>query len=160
MSFSLSTGLINQMLNSIRGAVDATKSLEHGIIHVMSGSRPASPDAAVTGTLLLKITVGSGAFSFGSATNGLDFDAAAADVLSKATAEGWSGVGLAPGTAGWARHMGNATDDLGISTTLPRIDMTVASSATTDALVLSNLVIATGATVTVDSYSLSGAALA
>lgn len=153
MSLKFSTGLKNQMLNAIRGAVDATYSLEHGVIYVYSGTQPASADAAVTGTLLLKITVSSGAFSFGSATNGLDFDASAAGVLSKAAGEVWSGVGIAAGTAGWARFMGNATDDLGISTTLPRIDGRVATSGAE--YNLSNTSVAVGAIITLDSLTIS-----
>jgi len=153
MALKFSTGLKDQLLNAIRGAVAATYSLEHGVLHIYSGSQPATADAAATGTALLKITVGSGAFSHGVATNGLDFDASSAGVLSKAAAETWSGVGLADGTAGWFRFVGNATDALGVSTTLPRIDGRVSTSGAE--LNLSNLSIATGATTTVDSFSIS-----
>ena len=55
-------------------------------------------DSAATGVPLLKITVGSGAFAHGTSTNGLNFNAAAAGVLSKTSAV-WSGVGLANDTA-------------------------------------------------------------
>lgn len=153
MALKFSTGLKNQMLNSIRGAVTTTASLEHGCLWIYSGTQPATADAAATGTALLKITVSSGAFVHGSATNGLDFDAAAAGVLSKAVAESWSGLGLADGTAGWFRYVGNPEDILGISTTLPRIDGRVSTSGAE--MTLSTLSVVTGATVSVDSFTMS-----
>jgi hypothetical protein len=157
MALKFSTGLKNQMFNAIRGAVATTYSLEHGIIRIYSGSQPASADAAVTGTLLMEVTVSSGAFVHGSATNGLDFDAPVSGVMTKAVAEVWSGIGLAAAgtgtTAGWFRFCGNPTDDGSISTTLPRIDGRISTSGAE--MVLSNLSIVTGATTTVDSLTLS-----
>jgi hypothetical protein len=141
------------MLNSILGAVDNVHSLEHGILYVFSGSQPATADAAATGTLLMKVTVSSGAFSFGSATNGLDWTSPAAGVLAKSSSEVWSGVGLADGTAGWFRFMGNATDDLGASTTLPRLDGRISSSGAE--MNIANLTITTGASTTVDQFSIA-----
>ena len=122
MAVKLSTGLKHQMLNAVRGSVTGTASLAAGVIYIYDGVQPTSPDDAPSGTLLAIITVGSGAFTWGVSTNGLDWDAPAAGVLSKAAAETWSGVGLAAGTARWFRAMGNATDNLGSSTTLPRLD--------------------------------------
>jgi hypothetical protein len=158
MALKFSTGLRNQMLNAIRGAVTTTISLEHGIIYGYSGSQPANADAAVTGTLLIKFTVGSGAFSHGSATNGLDFDAPSSGTMSKAAAEVWSGVGIANGTLGWARFCGNPTDDTLASTTLPRIDMRVATSGAE--CNVSSTTIVTGATTTIDSCTIGTSALA
>lgn len=149
-----STGLKNQLMNSIKGEIAAsTYSLKNGCLWIYSGSQPADADAAATGTALLKITVSSGAFVHGSATNGLDFDSPAAGVLTKAAAEVWSGIGLADGTAGWFRFVGNPTDALGLSTTLPRIDGRVSTSGAE--MTLSSLSVVTGATVTVDSFSMS-----
>jgi len=150
MALKFSTGLKNQMVGAIKGAVTATASLEHGVAYLYSGSQPADADAAVTGTLLMIITVGSGAFTAGVGTNGLDFDVAAG-VISKAAGEIWSGVGIADGTAGYIRFCGNATDAGGVSTTLPRIDCRVSTSGAE--CNLSNLSIVTGATVTLDSFS-------
>lgn len=153
MALRLSTGLKNQMLNAVRGAVTTTASLEHGVMYIYSGSQPATADSAPTGTLLAVITVGSGAFSWGQATNGLGFDAAVDGVLTKATAETWSGVGLANGTAGWFRIMGNATDNLASSTTLPRIDGRISTAGAE--LNLVNTQIVTGVPVVIGSASLS-----
>lgn len=152
MALKFSTGLKSQMVGSIKGAVSATASLEHGIAYLYSGTQPATADAAATGTLLLKFTVASGAWTAGVATNGLDFDVAAG-VLSKSSSEVWSGIGLADGTAGWLRFCGNAEDTGGISTTLPRIDCRASTSGAE--ATLSTLSIVTGATITLDSFSAS-----
>lgn len=157
MALKMSTGLKNQLWNSIRGAVTETASLKAGILYIFSGSQPATADAAATGTLLMKVTVGSGAFAHGTATNGVDFDAPVAGVMAKAAAEVWSGVGLpaagAGTTAGWFRHCGNPDDNLGVSTTLPRIDGRISTSGAE--MSLSNLTIVEGASTTVDTYSLA-----
>lgn len=153
MALKISTGLKAQMLNAVKGAVTNTASLEHGILKIYSGSQPANADAAETGTLLLQITVGGGAFVAGVATNGLDFDTTTSGTLSKAVAETWSGVGLAAGTAGWFRFCGNAADSGASSTTLPRIDGRISTSGAE--LNLSNLNVVIGASTTVDSFSIS-----
>jgi hypothetical protein len=158
MALKFSTGLKNQLFNSIKGEIAAsTYSLKNGVIYIYSGTQPATADAAATGTLLMVVTVGSGAFVHGTATNGLDFDAPAAGVMAKAAAEVWSGVGLADAgtgtTAGWFRHCGNPADNQGISTTLPRIDGRISTSGAE--MSLSNLTIVQGASTTVDTYSLS-----
>ncbi len=150
MALKFSTGLKNQLVSAIKGAVTATASLEHGIGFGYSGSQPANADAAATGTLLIRFTVGSGAFTAGVATNGLDFDVADG-VITKSSSETWSGVGIADGTIGWIRFCGNATDAGGVSTTLPRIDCRVSTSGAE--CNLSNLSIVTGATTTIDSFS-------
>ena len=150
MALKFSTGLKNQLVSAIKGAVTATASLEHGVARLYTGSQPANADAAATGTLLIQFTVGSGAFTAGVATNGLDFDVADG-VITKSSSEVWSGVGLADGTAGYIRFCGNATDAGGVSTTLPRIDCRVSTSGAE--CNLSNLNIVTGATTTIDSFS-------
>ncbi|HRD50280.1 MAG TPA: hypothetical protein PL166_11880 [Candidatus Contendobacter sp.] len=152
MAFRISTKLKNVMLDAIR---TGPGSLLNGVIYVYSGSQPVDADAAPTGTLLGKITVGAGAFSWGSPTNGVDFDAAAGATLNKAAAETWQFVGLANGVAGWFRHMGNAADSLTTdgSATYPRIDGRIATTGAE--MNLSNLDIAIGATTTVDTYSIA-----
>jgi hypothetical protein len=92
-----------------------------GFIDIYSGSQPASADDAPTGTKLATI------YSDGAAA-GLEFDDAVAGVLSKKSAETWSGPGLAPGgTAGWFRF--RAAGDSGTqNTTDERIDGAVATA--------------------------------
>lgn len=146
MSVQLSTGLRQDMLNAtgMKGA------FANGVMYIYSGPQPVNADSAVQGTLLGIVTVSAGAFTFGVATNGLNFDAPVAGVLSKAAAEAWQMVGIAAGTAGWFRLMGNATDSLGASTTLPRLDGSIATSGAD--LNLSNVTIAVGTPVTVDVF--------
>jgi hypothetical protein len=152
MSLKLSTGL----RNAIMGTDGFKGALEDGVIDVYTGTQPTDADAAETGTKLMRITVASGAFTSGVATNGLSFAAAAVSgVISKAS-EVWSGVGLATGTAGWYRFYAN-TVVTGASTSAVRLDGACAVSGSQ--LNMSSTSIATGATVTVDSaaYTLPGA---
>lgn len=125
MSLTFSSGALNSMLKASGGLKSA---FANGVIYLYSGPQPTDADSAVQGTLLAKITVSSGSFSFGTSTNGLNFDAPTLGVISKAAAETWSGSAIATGTIGWFRMMGNASDALGSSTTLPRIDGSVAVS--------------------------------
>jgi hypothetical protein len=147
MTIQLSTGLRNKMLDS----TGFTGAFNDGVIYIYSGPQPVSADAAVQGTLLGKVTVNGGAFAFGSPTNGLGWEAAAAGVIVKETTEVWSMTGLSPGgTAGWFRLMGNVSDDLGVSTTLARLDGSVAQSG--GDLNLSSTTIVIGAPTTVDTF--------
>lgn len=118
MTVRLSTGL----RNALAGPTGFAATFNKGVIHIYSGPQPVSADAAVQGTLLGVVTVNGGAFAFGSPTNGLGFDAPVAGTVSKAAAETWKATGLALGVAGWFRLMGNASDNLGASTTLARLD--------------------------------------
>ena len=145
MTCELSTGLRNGMLN----ATGMKEALTNGVLYIYSGTQPASPDSAVSGTLLMIITKASGAFSFGTATNGLNLGAPAGGVVAKDT-DVWSGVGIAAGTAGWFRLMGNATDSLGASTTLPRMDGSVGTAGSD--LNLVSTTIAIGTPVTIDTF--------
>lgn len=153
MAIRFSTGLRNKLLDT-----GSFKSIfQDGIIYIYSGSQPASADNAVSGTLLAKVTQNAGAFTFGVATNGLEFEATAADgQLEKAPAEVWQWLGEAAGTAGWFRLMGNALDDLGASTTLPRMDGTIGTFGAD--LNLSNVSIAISQTGTIDTFTINIAA--
>lgn len=124
--------------------------LQNGVIKIYSGSQPATADTAASGTHLLTITVSSGSFTPGTETNGLEFDASASGEIEKASAETWSGVGLADGTAGWFRFYANATDAGGASTTLPRIDGSISTSGAD--LNMSSTSIVTDASYTIDSF--------
>lgn len=148
MALQLSTGLRNGMLNS----TGFTEAFNDGIIYIYSGPQPANADAAVQGTELLKITVNNGAFTPGSPTNGLGWEAAANGAIAKATSEVWRGLGInGGGTAGWFRLCGNAADAGGSSTTLPRLDGTVAVSG--GDLNLSSITIVNGAPTTIDTFT-------
>ena len=149
MALKFSTGIRDGMLDS----TGITEALNDGIIHIYSGSQPTSADDAVQGTLLGKVTVDGGAWTPGSPTNGLGFDTPVNGTLSKAAAENWLFNGIVDGTAGWFRFMGNAADALGSSTTLPRIDGSIATYGAD--LNLSNVSIVTGAPNTIDVFQLT-----
>jgi len=122
---------------------------KNGVLRIYSGSQVATPDTAVSGTLLLEVTVSSGTFAHGAEANGLEFGAAASGAIDKDT-DVWSGVGLAAGTAAWFRLCANPTDAGGASATLDRIDGTVGTSGAD--LNITNTTIAVGATYTIDQF--------
>lgn len=145
MTLRQSTGL----RTNLAGTTGFATTFANGIIEIRSGTQPATADAATTGTLLGTVTLASGAFTPGTATNGLTFAAAAAGVASKSGV--WSMNGVAAGTAGWFRLKANALDDNSLSTTLPRLDGSVAVSGAD--MNLSNITIAIGAPTTIDSFT-------
>lgn len=107
----------------------------HGVIDVYSGSIPSSPDNAVSGTKLARLTVNGGAWAAGSHTNGIVLGAAASGQVDKDTADTIQGDGLIPGTAGWFRWKSNISDADGLSTTAYRIDGTVGTTSSYDMVV-------------------------
>lgn len=145
MTIRLSSKLRDNLVSSLGFAATFTG----GVIEIYTGSQPASADAAVTGTLLGTVTLNSGAFTPGSMTNGLTFAAPSGGSVSKSGV--WSFNGIAAGTAGWFRFKGNASDAGGASTTLPRMDGSVAVSG--GDLNLSNIAIAIGAPNTIDTFT-------
>jgi len=142
--------MAERLSTGFRNAVNQTGSvktvLANSIIHIFSGSQPTTADDAETGTLLGKITVNAGAFTPGSATNGLNMGVSTAGVLEKAVAEEWSMVGLAAAgagtSAGWFRWYNNAVVT-GASTTAIRIDGAIGTSSTYE-LQMSNTTIVNG----------------
>lgn len=127
--------------------------LKDGVLRIYSGSQPADADTAASGTLLLEISESAGAFTAGAFDNGLEFGDAASGAISKASSETWQDTGIAAGTAGWFRFVGNATDNGAASTTLPRIDGSVGTSGAD--LNMSSTTITVGATYTIDTFTLT-----
>jgi hypothetical protein len=140
-----STGL----RNNLAGALGLAASLERGVIEIRSGTQPASADNAATGVLLGTMTLASGPFTPGTATNGLTWGAAAGGSVSKTGV--WSFVGIANGTAGHFRFKANAVDDGSASTTAVRMDGSCGTSGAD--LLLSNVNITVGAPVTCDVFT-------
>jgi hypothetical protein len=140
--------------NGIFNTTGIKEMFANGIIEIYTGAAPANADNAVTGTLLCRITLASGAFVAGTATNGINFDAPVLRVLSKAAAETWSGNAVATGTAGWARFKANGVDAGGSSTTLPRIDLTIGVSS--GDMRLATVAIVSGAPQVVQSCTITG----
>ncbi|MHC1787887.1 hypothetical protein [Solidesulfovibrio sp.] len=151
MALKFSTGLRNALLDA--GSFQDV--LANGVMYLYSGAQPTDPDAAATGSLLLKITVASGAFSHGTTTNGLNFGAAVAGVLPKSTSEIWSGVCVAAGTIGWFRFCANAADSepTDADTVRKSFDGSIASSGAQ--LLMSSVTVAIGDTRTIDSFTVT-----
>ena len=145
MALRLST----KLRDNLAGTTGFAATFANGIIEIYSGAQPATADSAVTGTLLGTVTLNSGAFTPGVATNGLTFAAASGGAVSKSGV--WSFNGIAAGTAGWFRLKGNATDAGGASTTLPRLDGSIAVLGAD--MNLSNISIAIGAPNTIDTFT-------
>jgi hypothetical protein len=143
MAIKASTGLRNQLMDtgSLKGALD------DGFINIYAGTVPATADAAVgAATLLCTISVNS-------TGTGITFDSAASGgVISKAPGEVWSGVNAATGTAAWYRHVGDS-DDGTLATDQPRLQGLVGVSGAD--LNLSSVSLTSGATQTVDFYSVA-----
>lgn len=145
----LSTGLRDKLL----GTESFRDIFDYGVIYIYSGSQPSRADDAVQGTLLGKVTVDGGAFSFGSQANGLQFAAPDGGAIEKVADDAWQFQGLEDGTAGWGRLMGNDNDDLGSSESLPRLDFSIARTGAD--LNLSNTNIAVDAVHTIDVFRYS-----
>ncbi len=112
-----STGFVAAIL----GASSFDEVFRNGAILVYTGGQPESADAAATGTLIGRITAGGGAWTAGSEANGLRFERQGRYAYNSSD-QTWKLTGLATGTAGWFRLVGNAADSGGASTVLPRID--------------------------------------
>jgi hypothetical protein len=129
---------------------------KRGVLRIYTGVQPTTADMAATGTLLLTITNASGAFTGGAVANGLEFGVAASGSIAKLSTQTWSGVGLATGTAGWFRLYGNAADEAttpAVSTTLPRLDGSVAVSGAQ--LNMSSTTVTLSATTTIDTFTVT-----
>lgn len=142
MTLKVSTGLRNKLMDT--GSLKTI--MAAGLIKIYSGAVPADADAAVTGSILCTISIGSGG-------TGINFDtSAAAGVLSKAPGETWSGTNAATATATYYRHVA-ASDDGTLSTTQARLQGAVATVGSD--LNLSSVALVSGATQTVDYYSVT-----
>jgi hypothetical protein len=125
-----------------------------GVLRIYSGSQPVSADAAYTGTLLLEISVASGAWAAGAPANGLEFGPVSAGVIAKDGAV-WSDAGIAGGTAGWYRFYANQSDDGSLDSgfTHPRFDGAVGTSGAE--LNMSSTTVTLGGTVTIDTFQIT-----
>lgn len=113
-------------------------------LEIRSGSQPDSADDAASGTLLLTITESSGAFVDGVATNGLEFGDPSDGTIAK-DGTTWSGAAVATGTAGWWRLYSNVGGF--------NVDGNCGTSGTN--MVMASTSISTGATTTIDTFSLT-----
>jgi hypothetical protein len=127
--------------------------MRDGVLRIYSGAQPSSPDNAVSGTLLIEVSVDAGAFAHGAFANGLEFGAPSSGQISKGAGETWQDQGLANGTAGWFRFCGNPSDTGAASTSLPRLDGSVGTSGAD--LNMSSTSVVSGSTYTIDTLTLT-----
>jgi len=136
------------ILGSARGGalIDQFRNMT---MKIFTGSQPTSADDAESGSELIQITESSGAFTGGSATNGINFGQVADAELHAASGEVWSGVATATGTAGWFRIYDNAAaggaDD-------QVIDGAIATSGSQ--MNMANTSITSGGTTTIDEVNI------
>lgn len=149
MTIKLSTAL----RTALAGSTGFGATFEKGVIHIYSGPQPVTADAPVAGTLLGVVTKDAAPFAFGTPANGLEFGDADAGSVAKSDTQEWKFKGLASGTAGWFRLMGNTPDALGQSTTSPRLDGSVGTSG--GDLNLSNIAVTVGTPATIDVFTFS-----
>jgi len=136
------------ILGSARGGalIDQFRNMT---MKIFTGSQPTSADDAESGSELIQITESSGAFTGGSATNGINFGQVADAELHAASGEVWSGVATATGTAGWFRiydntAAGGADDQV--------IDGAIATSGSQ--MNMTNTAITSGGTTTIDEVNI------
>lgn len=132
MAVQLSTSVRNARLDTIESTIGTAAKLR-----IFSGTMPANCAAADTGTKLLELSLPSDWL-------------AAASAGSKALLGTWSGTGLAAGTAGYFRIYDTAFAGCGIQGTI------TATGGGGD-MTLDNVSIASGQTVTVNSFTLQDA---
>ena len=114
MALRLSTGLRNKLL----GTASFASTMQNGVIRIYPGVQPTSADDAEGVSHLLEVTVSSGAFTPGTATNGLTFEQA----LSRASTNGTAlNTAAWPGTTPGATTAINATTGTTSNTALPGV---------------------------------------
>lgn len=158
MALKLSTGLRQNLLDGTGGIKGL---FADGVMDIYTGTPPAGADSLETGTLLVRVSVasglagsdgtGGGTAGTGVGANGINFGTAAAGVLVK-NADVWSGTGKANGNAGWWRMYSTEVKQ-GTSSTSVRMDGVCAVSG--GDLNMSSLTVALGATITIDSFSIT-----
>jgi len=147
MAFRYSTGCFDSFLTALKS------DMADGVIKFYTGAQPTSPDAAVTGTYLGKVTLAGGAWTAGTATNGLEFGTPGSAAIDKASAEEWKFVCEVAGTIGWGRFVSNSASDTdGSSTALKRMDFSV--GITSGDCLMSKVTYAVGETGVIQSFNI------
>ncbi|HBA73565.1 MAG TPA: hypothetical protein DCZ63_15645 [Geobacter sp.] len=127
--------------------------LKYGVMALYSGARPANPETAEAGTLLLLISESSGAFVGGTDTNGLLFDTVIDGIVYKNASQVWSDACIDTGTITWGRFYANDyTTGADGAEALVRFDFSVATSSS-DLNMSTSCV--TGNTKTIDEFTIT-----
>lgn len=136
---TLSTAARNAAADAIAALVDGGSGA--GLLRIYTGSAPAGPGSAPTGTKLVEIALNDPAFA-AAATGVADLDVSPA----------LSGTGLAAGTAGWARIVDSTQ---GAGSGLAVMDLTVSTVGGGGDVQLATLTISVGLTVDITSGNLT-----
>lgn len=134
-NFKIATGLRNALANEITAQIDAGTGVTAGQIKIYTGSQPANPQTAASGTLLATINLHTPP-SFGSASTGT----ITADTIANVTV-------AASGTAGWFRLLdrdGTTIADGQVTATGGGGDMT-----------FDNVAFVAGGTVSITSFTIT-----
>lgn len=117
-----------------------------GVIRVMSGSQPATADAAQTGTLLGVVTLN------GTPNAGLTF-AADGPFVGKPLGVQWRLTAVTSGNAGWWRLVSSPGDDGGASYSSRRVDGAIGTTPSSGAeLILPSLGLVAGQQYPLESF--------
>lgn len=90
MAIRISSATQNAMVSAVSTLIDAGSSAAK--LRIYTGSQPAGPGTAASGTLLLEVTL-----------NDPSFGAPSTGTITAAQSPALSGTGVAAGTAGWFR---------------------------------------------------------
>ncbi len=139
MAVRISTAARNALANAITTLVDGGSSAAK--LRVYTGSQPAGPGTAASGTLLLEVTLNDP--SFGSAPNG---------TITAAQSPALSGTAVANGTAGWFRILDSTEAG---STGLGVLDGSVTATGGGGDCQLSTTSLSTGLSVSITSITVT-----
>lgn len=146
-----------RLATGVRTGLAGTSGLKElfdgGTIDIYTGSQPASSDYAETGSKLVTVSLNSttAGLSGMSGTAGITFGTMGSGQLPKSS-DVWSGLIGVAGVAGWFRLYGTASTS-GTSSTARRLDGNVGVSGSD--LVLANTSLVAGATLTIDTFTLT-----
>jgi len=147
----IATETIDSILMASKGG-SMLDIFRNGTMWVYDSDQTASADTAITGSVLLKVTLNSGAFATGAAANGINLNLLdGTGVLKKAAAEVWSGMALASGTAKSFRFFANDADPLTVDSEDCWFDGAIATSGSE--LDMSNTNITAGNTTSINTFS-------
>lgn len=152
MTIKLSTGLRNKLLSS----ADFKTAFAGGVLEIYAGSINSSADVAITASAIVKITSSGQTHTASSASTagGLSFSSASSGAIAKSSAQTWKDSSASSGTAAWFVLYDNShTKSLSSAGTIVRL-MGSCGVGSGD-LRMSSTSIASGATITIDTFTIT-----
>lgn len=152
MTIRLSTGLRNALLSSN----DFKTAFAGGVLEIYTGSVPSSANSAVTSSAIVKITASGATHTASSASTagGLSFSSASSGAIAKSSAQTWKDSSASSGTAAWFCLYDNShTKSVSSAGTVVRLQGSCGVGS--GDLRMSNTSIASGATITIDTFTIT-----